>query len=186
MSSAPSLGSVLYTQDQIADRVKSLGKEISEYYAESIPVVITLLKGATVFAADLTRQITVPHEMDFLAVAAHDDGSNAMQAQVLKDVQVPIAGRDVILVEDIIDTGITLKFVNRWLNTHEAASIEVCTLLDRPHRRLHDTPIRFRGFSIPDKFVVGYGFDYQQKYRNLRDIHELELDHAAREILLST
>lgn len=184
MQDAPSLGPILYTRAQLDARVATLGREVSEYYADSIPVLVTVLKGATVFAADLVRHMSVPHEMDFLALSAYGDGTTGVQAQILKDLQIPVQGRDVLLVEDVVDTGLTLRFLHRWLLTHEPASVEVCTLLDRPHRRLVDDPVRFRGFTVPDRFYVGYGFDYRQRYRNLPDLHELELDDTTRELLL--
>lgn len=180
----PRLGATLYTGEQIAARTAALGREVSAYYADSVPVLVTVLKGATIFAADLVRQLTVPHEMDFLALSAYGDGTTGVQAQILKDLQVPVTGRDVLLVEDVVDTGLTLRFLLRWLATHEPASVEVCTLLDRPHRRLVEEHVRFRGFTVPDRFYVGYGFDYQQRYRNLPDLHELELDDTTRELLL--
>jgi hypoxanthine phosphoribosyltransferase len=184
MSVAPSLGQQLYSREQISDRVRALGEEVSEFYADSIPVLVTVLKGATVFVADLVRHMSVPHEMDFLALSAYGDGTTGVQAQILKDLQIPVQGRDVLLVEDVIDTGLTLRFLRKWLETHEPASVEVCTLLDRPHRRIADERVRFRGFTVPDRFYVGYGFDYRQMYRNLPDLHELELDDTTRELLL--
>ncbi|MCW2923723.1 MAG: hypoxanthine phosphoribosyltransferase [Thermoleophilia bacterium] len=184
MSDAPRLGPILYSREQLDSRVATLGREVSEHYAGSVPVLVTVLKGATVFAADLVRHMTVAHEMDFLALSAYGDGTTGVQAQILKDLQIPVAGRDVLLVEDVIDTGLTLRFLVKWLETHEPASIEVCTLLDRPHRRLVDAPVRFRGFTVPDRFYVGYGFDYRQRFRNLPDLHELELDETTRELLL--
>jgi hypoxanthine phosphoribosyltransferase len=184
MSDAPRLGPILYTREQLAARVETLGHEVSEYYDDSIPVLVTVLKGATIFAADLVRHMTIAHEMDFLALSAYGDGTTGVQAQILKDLQIPVTGRDVLLVEDVVDTGLTLRFLMRWLETHDPASIEVCTLLDRPHRRLVDDPVRFRGFTVPDRFYVGYGFDYRQRFRNLPDLHELELDDTTRELLL--
>lgn len=184
MSDAPRLGPALYTREQLAARVEALGREVSSFYEGSTPVLVTVLKGATVFAADLVRRMSIPHEMDFLALSAYGDGTTGVQAQILKDLQIPVAGRDVLLVEDVIDTGLTLRFLNRWLETHEPASVEVVTLLDRPHRRLVDDRVRFRGFTVPDRFYVGYGFDYRQRYRNLPDLHELELDDTTRELLL--
>lgn len=184
MNEVPRLGQVLYTRDQIDARVRALGSEVSSYYEGSTPVLVTVLKGATIFAADLTRHMGVQHEMDFLALSAFGDGTTGVQAQILKDLQIPVAGRDVLLIEDVIDTGLTLRFLMRWLETHEPASIEVCTLLDRPHRRLVDDPVRFRGFTVPDRFYVGYGFDYRQRFRSLPDLHELELDDTTRELLL--
>lgn len=184
MSDAPRLGSILYTPEQLGSRVAALGAEVSGYYANSTPVLVTVLKGATVFVADLVRHVTVPHEMDFIALSAFGDGTTGVQAQVLKDLQIPVQGRDVLLVEDVVDTGLTLRFLTRWLEAHEPASIEVCTLLDRPHRRLVDDRVRFRGFTVPDRFYVGYGFDYRQRWRNLPALHELELDDTTRELLL--
>jgi hypoxanthine phosphoribosyltransferase len=181
----PPLGSVLYDRAQIAERVAALGAQLSEDYAGRVPVLVTVLKGATVFVADLARALTIQHELDFLALTAWGDEGGGMQARILKDLQLPIAGRDVILVEDIIDTGLTLRFLLRWLAMREPATLEVCSLLDRPHRRLVDEHIRYRGFTVPDRFYVGYGFDYQQRYRNLPDLHELQLDSATTERLLS-
>lgn len=181
---APQLGPILHARDQIDARVRTLASDISDFYADSVPVLVTVLKGATIFAADLVRHMTVQHEMDFLALSAYGDGTTGVQAQILKDLQIPVAGRDVLLVEDVIDTGLTLRFLMKWLETHEPASVEVCTLLDRPHRRLVDDAVRFRGFTVPDRFYVGYGFDYRQRYRNLPDLHELELDDTTRELLL--
>lgn len=178
------LGTILYSREQIDSRVRALAAEVSEYYADSVPVLVTVLKGATIFAADLVRHVTVQHEMDFLALSAYGDGTTGVQAQILKDLQIPVAGRDVLLVEDVIDTGLTLRFLMKWLATHEPASVEVCTLLDRPHRRLVDDAVRFRGFTVPDRFYVGYGFDYRQRFRNLPDLRELELDDTTRELLL--
>lgn len=184
MSDVPRLGPVLYTRQQLDARVQVLGREVSDYYEDSIPVLVTVLKGATIFAADLVRHMTIPHEMDFLALSAYGDGTTGVQAQILKDLQIPVAGRDVLLVEDVVDTGLTLRFLMKWLETHEPASLDVCTLLDRPHRRLVDEAVRFRGFTVPDRFYVGYGFDYRQRFRNLPDLHELELDDTTRELLL--
>ena len=183
-TTGPHLGAVLFDREQIAARVAEIGEQISQDYEGRVPVLVTVLKGATVFVADLARTLTVQHEMDFLALSAYGDESSGMHARILKDVSIPLANRDVILVEDIIDTGLTLRFILRWLSTHDPASVEVCTLLNRPHRRLVEEKIRYRGFNVPDRFYVGYGFDYQQRYRNLPDLQELELDPVVREGLL--
>lgn len=174
---APALGSVFYTADQIAQRVAALGADISRDYEGRDPILVTVLKGATIFVADLTRQMTILHEMDFLALSAYGDSStpDGGQARILKDVSTPLTGRNVILVEDVVDTGLTLRFLTRWLATHDPESVAVCTLLDRPHRRLVDIDIKYRGFTVPDTFYVGYGFDYQQRFRNLPDLVEMEL-----------
>jgi len=170
------LGPVLYTREQIADRVRELGAEISERHDGNVPVLLTVLKGATIFAADLTRALSIQHEMDFVAISAYGDQTAGRQAQVLKDLQTPIAGRRVVLVEDVVDTGLTLHFLLRWLDAHEPASVDVCTLLDRPHRRLVEADLAWSGFVVPDRFLVGYGFDWRQRWRNLPDLHELQLD----------
>lgn len=169
------VGPVLYSRQQIAERVTALGEQISRDYAGRVPVLVTVLKGATIFAADLARTLTIPHEMDFLAISTYSGEEGSPQARVLKDLQLSVAGRDVILVEDVIDTGLSLRFILRWLQTHDPATIAVCTLLDRPYRRLAEVEIAYRGFTVPDKFYVGYGFDYQQSYRNLPELRELAL-----------
>lgn len=178
------LGTRFLTRDAIDERVRELGAEISAYYAGTVPVLVTVLRGATIFAADLVRAMSIPHEMDFLALAANDDDVSGVRAQVLKDLQLVVNGRDILLVEDIVDTGVTLEFVRRFLATHEPASVEVATLLDRPRNRRVETRVRFRGFDAPNSFFVGYGFDYHQRYRNLPDIHELALDDEERIRLL--
>ncbi len=172
----PSPGPVLFSSAQIHDQVARLGREIDAECGDSVPVLVTVLKGATIFASDLARALTIQHEMDFIAVSAFGEDGSATHARVLKDLQNPIAGREVILIEDIVDTGLTLRYIMRWIATHEPASIRVCTLLDRSQRRLADIPVSWRAFAAPDRFVVGYGFDYQQNFRNLPDIHVLEHD----------
>jgi hypoxanthine phosphoribosyltransferase len=176
---------VLYNRAQIADRVQQLGAELAADYRDKVPVLVSVLKGATIFLADLTRALHIEHEIDFLALSAYSgDGTSGGQARVLNDLRVSLTGRHVILVEDVVDTGLTLGFILRWLRVREPASLEVCTLLDRPHRRLVDETLRYRGFQVPDRFLVGYGFDYRQRYRGLADLVELELDPATRDRLL--
>lgn len=187
----PTPGQVLYPRDQIATRVAELGAALSERHAGNVPVLVTVLKGATMFAADLTRAMTIQHEMDFIAISAYGEQEAGRQAQVLKDLQIPLRGRHVVLVEDVVDTGLTLSFLLRWLGTHDPATVEVCTLLDRPQRRLVEADLAWRGFTVPDRFLVGYGFDYRQRYRNLPDLHVLDLgdgsfDDAVREQLLGS
>lgn len=173
MSSDP--GPIVYTRDQIAARVRDLGEQIDRDYEGRVPILITVLRGATMFAADLVRSMSIQHEMDFVALSAYGDAEAGVQARIVKDVQIPITGRDVILVEDIIDTGLTLHFILKWLGAHEPRSVKVCTLLDRPYRRLIDVDIAYRAFTVPDRFFVGYGFDFQQKHRELPDLHEYAL-----------
>ncbi|MBC7644069.1 MAG: hypoxanthine phosphoribosyltransferase [Thermoleophilia bacterium] len=179
------MGPVVYDGERIGARVRELGANIDADYAGRVPVLVTVLTGATMFAADLTRAMNLQHEMDFLAVSAYGSAEPGDSARVLKDLQVSVANRDVILVEDVIDTGLTLSFILRFLETHEPRSLEVCTLLDRPQRRLVECRIKYRGFTVPDRFLVGYGFDHRQKYRNLPDLHELMLTAEDRERLLS-
>jgi len=176
---------VIYDSERIAARVRELGAQIDVDYAGRVPMLVTVLTGATMFAADLTRAMSLQHEMDFLAVSAYGSAVPGDSARVLKDLQVPVTNRDVILVEDVVDTGLTLSFILRFLESHVPASLEVCTLLDRPQRRLVERTIKYRGFTVPDRFLVGYGFDHRQKYRNLPDLHELMLTAEDRERLLS-
>ena len=177
----PRPGPIAYSRAQIATRVGDLGREVSAHFQGSgeVPVLVTVLKGASIFASDLTRALTIHHEMDFLSITAYGEQGAGRQASVLKDLDIPVMGRPVVLVEDVVDTGLTLGFLMRWLQAHEPSSIQVCTLLDRPHRRLMDVPISWRGFTVPDRFLVGYGFDYRQRVRNLPDLHELDLGEAA-------
>ena len=180
----PRLGDVMYDRSVIASRVADLGEQIAANHANTVPVLVSVLKGATIFLADLSRAISVQHEIDFLALSSYSGDGTAGQARILNDLTTSIAGRHVILVEDVVDTGLTLGFLLKWLRVREPASIEVCTLLDRPHRRLLDEPLAYRGFTVPDTFLVGYGFDYRQRYRNLPDMHELELDPVVVDQLL--
>jgi hypoxanthine phosphoribosyltransferase len=186
LAGLPAPGAVLHDRDTIARRVATLGDELSRDFAGSVPVLVAVLKGAAMFAADLTRHVTIEHELDFLAVSAPGDGTTAARAQITKDIQIAIQGRPVVLVEDVVDTGLTLRFIRRWIETHEPASIDVMTLLDRPHRRIIDDPVRYSGFVVPDTFLVGYGFDYQQQYRNLPDLHVLDIDADERERMFAS
>lgn len=182
----PSPGRVIYDRERIASRVAELGAEISRDYVDDVPVLVTVLTGATVFASDLARHLTVQHEMDFLAISAYGEHDHGDHARVLKDLQHAVNGRSIILVEDVIDTGLTLGFLVQWLEGKEPRSVDVVTLLDRPHRRLIDVPIKYRGFTAPDVFLVGYGFDYRQQFRGLPDMHELPLDATITDRLLSS
>jgi hypoxanthine phosphoribosyltransferase len=172
----PMLGQVLYDAARIAARVAELGAAIDRDHGGKVPVLVTVLRGATVFASDLARAMRCQHEMDFLAVSAFGGAAAGDHVRVLKDLQVDVRDRPVVLVEDVVDTGLTLGFLLRWLRAHGPSSVDVCTLLDRPHRRLVESPIRYSGFRVPDRFYVGYGFDYRQRYRNLPDLVELRLD----------
>lgn len=166
---AQDIAEVLVTREQINARVGELGAEISRDYADRNPLFVSVLKGAVYFLADLTRAVEIPVQMDFMAITSY--GSARAQSGVvrlIKDLDVEITGRHVLLVEDIIDTGLTAGYLLRLLYARSPASLEICTLLDRPYRRILDSlRIAYRGFEIPDRFVVGYGLDYHEQYRHL-------------------
>lgn len=160
--------SVLYSEEQIQARVAELGRQLAEDYADKQPIVVGVLRGVVFFMADLVRRMPIPLEMDFMAITSYGRVTRPTgTVMILKDLDESIEGRHVLLVEDIVDTGLTLSYILRVLNTRNPASLEVCTLLNRSARRLIDIPIKYAGFDIPDVFVVGYGLDYQQRYRNL-------------------
>nr|WP_246399913.1 hypoxanthine phosphoribosyltransferase [Amaricoccus macauensis] len=153
----------------IAARVESLAREISEFYAGTNKlVVVGLLRGSFIFIADLVRELDLPVEVDFLEASSYGNAMvSSREVRILKDLRAGIEGRDVLLVEDIVDTGRTLSHVLAILNTRRPARLEVCALLDKPSRREVDVKARWTGFEIPDEFVVGYGIDYAQRNRNL-------------------
>ncbi len=157
---------VLLTPEEIAAKVALLGTEITADYADRDLVLITVLKGGLFFLADLCRQIELPHTLDFMAVSSYGPGA-AGSVRITKDLDDSIEGRDVLMIEDIIDTGLTLNYLLRVLRARRPASLAVCTLLDKDVRRLVDLPIEYRGFAIPDRFVVGYGLDLEGVWRNL-------------------
>jgi len=160
---------ILLTREQIDDRVGELATAIARDYADRSPLLVSVLKGAVYFLTDLTRRLAIPVEIDFMAITTY--GSARAQSGVvrlIKDLDVEITGRHVLLVEDIIDTGLTAGYLLRLLQARSPASLQICTLLDRPYRRILDTlEIAYRGFEIPDRFVVGYGLDYREQYRHL-------------------
>ncbi|MDQ7850516.1 MAG: hypoxanthine phosphoribosyltransferase [Armatimonadota bacterium] len=162
------LGEVLLTEEQIRARVAELADHISEDYAGKDLVLVTVLKGGVFFLADLSRALKIPAAIDFMAISSYTAESPSGVARLLKDLDEEITGRHVLLVEDIIDTGLTAAYLLRVLQTRNPASLAICTLLDKTARRIVPTlPIRYRGFEIPDVFVVGYGLDYRQRYRHL-------------------
>lgn len=163
-----SLVEILLTPVQIHERVRQLGEEISRDYASKRPLFIGILKGACMFLSDLIRDVSLPIAVDFIAVASYGSQTEASgQVQLLKDVESSIEDKDVILVEDIVDTGLTLSYLIHNLRSRNPASLRVATLLNKPSRRQVEVTVDYVGFEIPDKFVVGYGLDYAQKYRNL-------------------
>lgn len=159
---------VLYSAETIDARIKELGQAISRDYAGRNPLLVGVLKGVFIFMADLYRAITIPAEVDFIAISNYSSESRAQgMVQLVKDLEQPISGRHVLFVEDMVDTGLTLNYLLRILRTREPASLEVCTLFDKSKRRLINMPIKYKGFDLPDRFVVGYGLDHRERYRNL-------------------
>lgn len=172
----PAVSEVLLTEAQIQQRVAELGAAISADYAGREPVLVGVLKGVLLFMADLMRQVTVPFMMDFIAIASYGDQVGPGQVRLLKDLDLNITGRHVLFVEDMVDTGLTLNYLLRLLREREPASLEVCTLFDKPRLRLVKLPLKYIGFELPDRFVVGYGLDYRQRYRNLPFVGVLAAD----------
>jgi hypoxanthine phosphoribosyltransferase len=159
---------ILLNADEIAARVAELGAQLAADYAGRTPVLISVLKGSIVFLADLIRAMDVPLNVDLMEVSSYGSATESSgQVRILKDLSSSIEGRDVVVVEDIIDTGLTLNYLLRYLGERNPASVRVCCLLDKPARRLAEIEIDYRGFSIPDRFVIGYGLDYDERYRNL-------------------
>jgi hypoxanthine phosphoribosyltransferase len=162
------VGEVLIDQATLAARVTELGAEVSVDYEGRDLLLIGVLKGAVFFMADLMRHLTVPCEVDFMAISSYGDATDSSGiVRILKDLDINIEGRDVLVVEDIIDSGLTLSYLIRNLESREPATLEVCALLTKPSRREIDVPVRYVGFEIPNKFVVGYGLDFAERYRNL-------------------
>ena len=162
------VGEVLIERETLAARVAELGAEVSADYEGRDLLLIGVLKGAVFFMADLMRHLTVPCEVDFMAISSYGDATDSSGiVRILKDLDINIEGRDVLVVEDIIDSGLTLSYLIRNLESREPASLEVCALLTKPSRREIDVPVRYVGFEIPNKFVVGYGLDFAERYRNL-------------------
>ncbi len=170
----PALDRVLLTESQVQERVAQLGRAIAGDYAGKVPIFVGVLKGVIPFMADLARETPIPLEVDYLALSTFE-GTESSAIRILKDLTRPVAGRHVLLVEDIVDTGLTLRQVLEHLRGQRPASLEVCVLLDKRTRRLADVPIKYAGFSIEDVFVVGYGLDYAEAYRNLPLIASLKL-----------
>jgi hypoxanthine phosphoribosyltransferase len=160
---------ILIPEETLQERVTELGRAINETYADADrPLLVCVLKGAFVFLADLTRRLEMRHEVDFMEVSSYGSGTESSGVvRILLDLEQNIKGRHVLIVEDIIDSGFTLDYITRNLQTREPASLRVCTLLSKPSRREIDVPIDFAGFEVSDEFVIGYGLDYAEEYRNL-------------------
>jgi hypoxanthine phosphoribosyltransferase len=174
-STADAIGEMVVPAVDLQRRVVDLAAAISSDYAERRLLLVCILKGAVFFLSDLMRHIDIPVEVDFMAVASYGSATDSSGVvRILKDLDTPLEGRDVLIVEDIVDSGLTLQYLLRNLGSRDPASLEVCALLTKPSRRKVDLPTRYVGFEIPDRFVVGYGLDYDERYRNLPYVAALE------------
>ena len=171
------IGEVLITEEALQRRIGELAAEVSRDYEGRAPLLVAILKGAVPFLADLMRRLEVPCELDFMAVSSYGSSTDSSGVvRILKDLDASIAGRDVLIVEDIIDSGLTLHYLLKNLRAREPASIEVCALLTKPERRRVDEPIRYVGFEIPNRFAIGYGLDHLERFRNLSYVAALRED----------
>ncbi len=162
------VGEILIDEESLSRRIRDLGEEISADYAGRDLLLVGVLKGAVFFMADLMREIAVPCEIDFMAISSYGAATDSSGVvRILKDLDINIEGRHVLVVEDIIDSGLTLSYLIRNLEAREPATLEVCALMTKPDRREIDVPVRYIGFEIPNKFVIGYGLDFAERYRNL-------------------
>src|ERR687891_2807871 len=162
------IGEIIVQADELQHRIKEMAEEVSRDYAGKDLLLIGVLKGAVFFLSDLMRQLEMHCEVDFMAVASYGSATESSGVvRILKDLDTPIEGRDVLIVEDIVDSGLTLQYLLRTLEARGPASLEVCALLTKPERRTVDLPTRYIGFEIPDKFAIGYGLDHAERYRNL-------------------
>ncbi|MDX9849643.1 MAG: hypoxanthine phosphoribosyltransferase [Anaerolineaceae bacterium] len=164
----PAISQVLFNEEQIKFRISEIASQINDDYQDKHPVFVGVLKGVFIFMADLLRKIEIDCDVDFLAISNYsNDARNRGMVRLVKDLEISIEGRHVLFIEDVIDTGLTLNFLLRNLQERNPASLRVCTLFNKASRRLIELPIQYKGFDLPDKFVVGYGLDYNEKYRNL-------------------
>jgi hypoxanthine phosphoribosyltransferase len=172
----PDLAEILIDEQTLKARITALAADIrAGYNPDAVPILIAVLKGAFIFLADLTRQLGFLHEVDFMAVSSYGEGTTSSGVvRIIMDLERNITGRDVLIVEDIIDTGNTLSYLRRILGDRGPRSLRICTLLNKPSRRTVNVPVDYIGFDIPDRFVVGYGLDFAEKYRDLRYIGVLK------------
>ncbi len=162
------IASILISREELESKTKELGKQISDEYKGKDLVIICVLKGGIMFTTDLVKEITLPLEMDFMAISSYGAStSTSGVVRIIKDLETDIKGKDILIVEDIIDSGLTLKYLKELLKGREPSSIKICTLLSKPARRQENVHIDYKGFDIPDEFVIGYGLDFAEKYRNL-------------------
>jgi hypoxanthine phosphoribosyltransferase len=177
------LGKVLFSSSDIKDRISELGKEITQDYKYKNLLLVSILRGGVIFLSDLIKEIDLPLSIDFMSISAYGiNGASTGVVRITKDLDESIEGKDVLIVEDIIDTGLTISYLLRNLKSRFPNSLEICTLLDRDIRRIADINIKYIGFKIGEKYIVGYGLDYKQKFRNLQSIYELKLDTVKKDI----
>ena len=170
------IGEILVQADELQHKIKQMGEEITRDYAGKNLLLVGVLKGAVLFLADLMRHLDVTSEIDFMAVSSYGSSTESSGVvRILKDLDAPLEGRHVLVVEDIVDSGLTLQYLLRTLEARGPASLEVCALLTKPSRRTVDLPVRYTGFEIPDKFAIGYGLDYAERYRGLPYVATLTL-----------
>lgn len=181
--------SVEFGREDIRRRIEELGRTITGDYEGRAPVLISVLKGGSVFLADLMREIALPIAIDYMSISRYGGAAESLgRVRIVKDLDHDIGGRDVIVVEDIVDTGLTLSYLISMLDSREPASVEVCALLDKSVRRIVPLELRYRGFDCPDEFVVGYGLDFEERFRNVPDIlavHDMDALRADPDVLLS-
>ena len=177
MTADEGVGEILIGEQELQARIAELGVEISRDYAGRDLLLVGVLKGAVFFMADLMRELTVPCEIDFMAISSYGAGTDSSGVvRILKDLDINISGRDVVVVEDIIDSGLTLSYLMRSLKARKPATVEICALLTKPERREVEVPVAYVGFEIPNKFVIGYGLDFDERYRNLPYVAVLHPD----------
>lgn len=165
---ADDISEILLTPGQIQARLAEVGEDISKDYAGKNPLLVGVLKGVMIFIADLIRMITIPVEVDFMAISSYSpEARDQGMVRLIKDLEAPITGRHVLFVEDVVDTGLTLNYLIQTLNMRHPASLEVCAMFNKKKLRLVDVPLKYVGFELPDRFVVGYGLDHRERYRNL-------------------
>jgi len=169
--------SQLYSREDIAARVKELGQQLSRDYGDTDPLMVVVLKGSAMFASDLLREMSISVQVDYIGTSSYGDATESSgHVRIVKDIDASLHGRHVVIIEDIVDTGLTLDYLLRTLQLREPASVKICALLDKPSRRKVEVPVDYIGFSIDDHFVIGYGLDYASRYRNLPYIGVLKLE----------
>ena len=177
------IGKILFPGSEINEKVSELGKQITDDYKNKDLVLVSILRGGIIFLSDLARNIDLPVSIDFMSISNYGINNGTTGAvRITKDLEDSIEGKDILIVEDIIDTGLTVSYLLKNLKSRNPDSIEICTLIDRDLKRIADIAIKYRGFRIGEKYIVGYGLDYKQKFRNLASIYELNIDTVLKDI----